>query len=77
MSHGRGHGMADLRLARRRGRPPVEPGQRSIPLSLTVGDRTYDAIAAEARANGQDVSTFVRAFLRRHFFTEKSTPAIQ
>jgi hypothetical protein len=67
--------MADLR--RRRGRPPVAPGETSVPLSIRVGGTLYDALSANARAHGQDVSLFVREFLMRQFCTEKSTTVVQ
>ena len=45
---------------RRRGRPTVEPGQKSTPVNVVMSERLYAAVSAAARTARCTVPEYIR-----------------
>jgi hypothetical protein len=55
----------------KRGRPPIDPTDRSVSLSVRLPSKQYDALVRRAVDARRTVAEQVRAEYRRDFCTEK------
>jgi len=50
---------------KRRGRPPINPSEHSVPVQVKMGERLYAAVSARARAQRITIPELVRRDLAR------------
>lgn len=53
-------------MSNRRGRPPVDPNDRSVNVQLRIPARQYDALFERARHERREVNDQIRHELQQH-----------
>jgi hypothetical protein len=48
----------------KRGRPPLDPSDRAVPVSLALPSKQYDELCRQARREGVSVPEIIRRTLR-------------
>ncbi len=62
---------------RRRGRPPLVPGERSVPLSTALSASMFDALDDLSRRTGENMPSLVRRALHKLLRDERGTSCIR
>jgi hypothetical protein len=62
--------MTDRRPPKRRGRPPLDATDKSVPVTVSMPSREYDRYDRQARQNGISIPEVLRRLLHRRFFFE-------